>query len=232
MRNECNIIRDILPLYAEGMTCVDTNEYIQEHLSCCEECEQELARIREPERLADAQTFDGAGVIKAIRKKWNRKNILLGILLILLAVSIGTYLLVLCHRPFLVAAPVHSEDVIVRTRIEPYENPHQNAYLDQRFIIEFEHKEGKALQISLIDDYTIDEKDRMIRTGYTLEIRETVFDFFGAAKYQDTMSTGYVYTEETLPEGFDFTITVVYRDQTVTYSMAEEGLFAPQNFRP
>ena len=32
MKNECSIIRDILPLYVENMVSEDTSEFVKEHL--------------------------------------------------------------------------------------------------------------------------------------------------------------------------------------------------------
>lgn len=224
MSKRCNIIRDILPLYAEKMTCADTDAYVEEHLQMCEACRRELAMLlepKEPEFAGDVSS--GETAIKAIRKKWNRKNAALAILILLMLVSIGGYLTVLCHRPFLVAMPASGEDVAVKTYMEPCED----VYGNRKFRIEFSHKKGKALQVSMTDDYAVDETDRRIRTGYTLEIRETVLDFYGTARYQDSIGTGYVYNGEKPPEGFDFTITVKYKDRTDVYSMAEEGMFAP-----
>ena len=34
----CNLIQDLMPLYIEGLTRTDTNEYIKKHLSECSEC--------------------------------------------------------------------------------------------------------------------------------------------------------------------------------------------------
>ena len=41
MRNECNIIRDLLPLYIERMVSADTAEFVEEHLKDCELCRKE-----------------------------------------------------------------------------------------------------------------------------------------------------------------------------------------------
>ncbi len=49
MRNECNIIRDILPLYAENMASPDTADFIEEHLKSCEACRKEYERTKEPQ---------------------------------------------------------------------------------------------------------------------------------------------------------------------------------------
>ncbi len=48
MKNECNIIRDILPLYREKMVSADTSEFIEEHLKNCSECRKECDRMKEP----------------------------------------------------------------------------------------------------------------------------------------------------------------------------------------
>lgn len=45
MNITCDIIRDILPLYAEDMVSRDTKELAQEHLARCESCRRELDGI-------------------------------------------------------------------------------------------------------------------------------------------------------------------------------------------
>ena len=47
--NECNIVKDLLPLYAEHMTSEDSNRMIEEHLKTCSECREELKRIQNEE---------------------------------------------------------------------------------------------------------------------------------------------------------------------------------------
>lgn len=49
MRNECSIIRDLLPLYAENMVSSDTAAFIEEHLKDCETCRKEYERTKEPQ---------------------------------------------------------------------------------------------------------------------------------------------------------------------------------------
>ena len=48
MRNECNIIRDILPLYAEDMVSADTSAFVEEHLDTCADCRAELEDMKTP----------------------------------------------------------------------------------------------------------------------------------------------------------------------------------------
>ena len=46
MNNQCNLIKDILPLYVEDMVSVDTKEFVNAHLEQCAECRAELDRMR------------------------------------------------------------------------------------------------------------------------------------------------------------------------------------------
>lgn len=131
------------------------------------------------------------------------------------------YLYILNQHPFLLALPSESQNINVNTSIEYTKGGFNN----QRFVITFEHLEGKALRISRDDEYTYDNTGNYIETGSTIIVKETVFDIFGVAEYQDEVSLAYVYTEDTLPADFDYLIRVVYSDQTIEYSMREEGLF-------
>lgn len=47
MRNECNIIRDILPLFSEDMVSDDTAAFVKEHLEKCTECRTALEAMKD-----------------------------------------------------------------------------------------------------------------------------------------------------------------------------------------
>ena len=47
MKNECSVVQDLLPLYAEKMTSEDTNAFIEEHLASCEKCSHMLEELQE-----------------------------------------------------------------------------------------------------------------------------------------------------------------------------------------
>ncbi|MCH5198148.1 MAG: zf-HC2 domain-containing protein [Oscillospiraceae bacterium] len=66
MRNECNIIRDILPLYAEDMVSSDTLDFVEEHLKTCEECKKELKKAKEPQPVQ--YTSNSATLVNLSRK--------------------------------------------------------------------------------------------------------------------------------------------------------------------
>ena len=41
MKNECNIVRDILPLYVEDMVSEETEKFVKEHLAECKNCRED-----------------------------------------------------------------------------------------------------------------------------------------------------------------------------------------------
>ena len=48
MKQECGIVRDLLPLYVEDMVSPETAEFVGEHLKTCEMCQGEYQSLRQP----------------------------------------------------------------------------------------------------------------------------------------------------------------------------------------
>ena len=96
MRNECNIIRDILPLYIDEIVSEDTISFVEEHLEKCTSCRIELEKMKAPNALesvvSDTQIIDEKP-LKAFVKKWNQKKrivISAFVTVLLLAVLLGS----------------------------------------------------------------------------------------------------------------------------------------------
>jgi cbb3-type cytochrome oxidase subunit 3 len=51
MKISCEIIKDLLPLYAEDLASADTVVLVAEHISSCESCKEELAKIKSPDPI-------------------------------------------------------------------------------------------------------------------------------------------------------------------------------------
>lgn len=49
MEISCNIIRDLLPLYAENMVSEDSKNLVDDHLCRCDDCVKELAALKKPQ---------------------------------------------------------------------------------------------------------------------------------------------------------------------------------------
>ena len=78
MKNECNIIRDILPLYVEDMVSADTSAFVEEHLEKCAECRAELEEMKNPNSLERVCSSSNDNCekevlpLKTLKKKWYR----------------------------------------------------------------------------------------------------------------------------------------------------------------
>ncbi len=69
MSNQCNLIKDILPLYVEDMVSTDTKEFVNAHLEHCAECRAELERRRGPAKFVPDIDIDTDIVpLKRIKK--------------------------------------------------------------------------------------------------------------------------------------------------------------------
>ena len=96
MRNECNIVRDLLPLYVEDMVSADTRAFVQEHLNGCEACRRELAALHADDGLAGEKETEAsrnaeARLLKKLARKWNVRRMLLPLILIAAAVILWNW---------------------------------------------------------------------------------------------------------------------------------------------
>lgn len=82
----CEIVRDLLPSYVEGLTSDTTNAAIEEHLTGCTECPAALKRMKEPE---PQQTFPDPEVdyLKKVRRRSIGRSLLIAIVLMLAGIS-------------------------------------------------------------------------------------------------------------------------------------------------
>lgn len=85
MNISCNVIRDILPLYAENMVCEETKTLVDEHLCGCDECTRELGRLKKQEAIP--VNVDTAPM-EHIRKTIWKRQILTTVCVILTIVSL------------------------------------------------------------------------------------------------------------------------------------------------
>ena len=87
MSKECEIVRDLLPLYAEGLTSEASNEFVEKHLKDCAECTQLLKDMRE-EPQPQPRKEESELPLKALSKTWHRKKRSLAVLIAGIAASV------------------------------------------------------------------------------------------------------------------------------------------------
>ncbi|MBQ6043380.1 MAG: zf-HC2 domain-containing protein [Clostridia bacterium] len=79
MKNECDILKDLLPLYADGMLSESSIAFVEEHLKTCSECADALKEFKSEKPESVSGKIDPAAVgapIKRIKKKVARRVII------------------------------------------------------------------------------------------------------------------------------------------------------------
>ena len=76
MKTECNVVRDLLPLYVEDMVSPETAQFVSDHLKECSECRSELESLKEGEPLSTVENRPAAdiGNAKPFKKMMKRMN--------------------------------------------------------------------------------------------------------------------------------------------------------------
>lgn len=88
---KCNVIRDLLPLYFDGLCSDETRAQLEEHIEHCEEC-RKLKQNLEPEQAApfENQEWDKSiAPLKKVKKKIHRKNILITLCIVFILLLSG-----------------------------------------------------------------------------------------------------------------------------------------------
>ena len=80
MKMNCDVIRDLLPLYADEVCSEASKALVEEHLRSCESCEKELRIMRCGEPSAIAEEVNTAQAAQKAWKKNKLRNLLLGLL--------------------------------------------------------------------------------------------------------------------------------------------------------
>ena len=98
----CNIIRDILPLYLDDVVSDETKQMVEEHLQSCASCRAEASSMKKDVILpaSKMQRLAEAKVIKGIRAKIFRKKVIVSVVTVaaVLAVAAAVYALLAIPR--------------------------------------------------------------------------------------------------------------------------------------
>lgn len=81
MKNECSIVQDLLPLYAEDLLSPNTAAFVEEHLQTCETCRAQRDALREKPAAAPSEFLP----LQSLRQKLWVKRAQTGLLAAVLA---------------------------------------------------------------------------------------------------------------------------------------------------
>lgn len=86
----CNIIRDILPLYVDGVASQDTKDMVEEHLQSCENCRNELAKMQQILSLPSNQAvrMKDSHLLKGLQRHWRKKKIIIACVTIFITAAV------------------------------------------------------------------------------------------------------------------------------------------------
>lgn len=86
MKNECDIVQDLLFSYNDGILSETSKELIEEHLKKCDKCKNILEEIKqESDEKNQVKEID---FLKRIKKNINKKNIIILVFFIILTIVI------------------------------------------------------------------------------------------------------------------------------------------------
>lgn len=92
MKISCDIIKDLLPLYHDGVCSNDSRTMVEEHLADCENCKAELKAMDEELPLNNAeQNLNEAEAVKKLSRRWEKgmhKSLLKGILIAIVIIAL------------------------------------------------------------------------------------------------------------------------------------------------
>lgn len=159
----CEVIRDLLPLYAAGGASGDSQALVEEHLASCPGCKKALEELRAPETLPPKA---GMEPLRAIRRKLRRRRIVTALLAVIVALGLASALYgpVIFQRgnpmPYLLAAARLGED-------QPFREVTEGVFITRRGDGEalfryVEETEGVAFREQMGSGYLFSDGERTV----------------------------------------------------------------------
>ena len=73
MKNNCDIVQDLLPLYLDGICSEGSRKFVEEHISECEKCSGTLSKLKNTEYDKEI-LYEKEKVIQYTYKKTKQKT--------------------------------------------------------------------------------------------------------------------------------------------------------------
>lgn len=196
---KCDIVRDLLPAYIEGLTSAASNEEIEKHLAGCGECRifhSEMAgEIREGVPVAGDKEVD---CLKKVRLSYIRKAAIA-------AGGVVAGLLVLIGL-FAVGFAVSSQDMDMTYEVK-----------DNHLEIQFQLKNGHDLiSFTKRSEIIYDENQKVSGTEYVYRPRWVFHNPLDDMGSKFTLGSE-LPTPDNSPDGFTDIITIEFADKTVQF---------------
>ena len=111
MKISCNIIRDLLPLYAEDLASEDTRTMVEEHLCTCEDCTEALNDMK---KKAPVPVEVAPDSLQKVKKTIRRKRVLSVTAALLTLITLASAVFTFLFTPFQLPLEQALDDFYIR----------------------------------------------------------------------------------------------------------------------
>jgi len=111
MEISCNIIRDLLPLYAEDMTSQDSNQLIHDHLCNCDGCTKFLDGMKKPSPIP---VEANAEALRKVKKTIRRRRLISVMAAVMTLLAVASAVFTYMFSPFQLAKEQALDDFYIR----------------------------------------------------------------------------------------------------------------------
>ena len=122
---DCEVIRDLLPLYCDNVVSDKTKAVIEEHLADCEECKAEHNKLICELPVEDNSVNTQEKFVKTMKKQKKKSKIIIGIC-IALAVAFGALYVEHYYGDNIYGAFVFKDSKVVKVNDSTYKAPKDN----------------------------------------------------------------------------------------------------------
>ncbi len=112
----CDIIRDLLPSYIDGIATDETNKIVKEHIEVCESCKKTLEFMSAPEEQKDINEKKEINFLKKVKKR-NIKAVIISAVAVVLVFVIG-FAVKKYVEEYVVEVPIEASDLEYRISID------------------------------------------------------------------------------------------------------------------
>ena len=94
-KNECKIVKDLLPSYIDDLLSIETKLYVEEHLKICKECQKSLNDMQKELEMNNEREKREVKYIKKISNKMRTLKCIILLIIVIFAITIGRKMIII-----------------------------------------------------------------------------------------------------------------------------------------
>lgn len=194
MNEDCEIIRDMLPLYADDICSTSTKELVENHLKNCNECQKILDNIKKGENIKHNKNYDEKESIKSFNKKIKKNTIKIVIISLVLFI-VGIILIKYIYNCILFNHIINKA--------------HKFSNIDNMYIQEMNRNSGD--EIFVTKKYYKDGKLKEVQECYTKDKVTTIYTMYASLGSDEVVIIDYINNKARIEKELD----ILTRNETM-----------------